>query len=87
MYTNVVGHIANPHKAHLGFANAKSQRRKPSELAKSSLEFYNVNDISKIEKVNIPYNVTEVRYKSNLSEIEPIPRDELKQYGKFYESI
>lgn len=58
-----------------------------NELANNSLRFYNVNDISKIEKIHIPYNVTEVKFKSNLSEIDQIPRSELKQYGKFYESV
>ena len=57
------------------------------ELATNSLRFYNVKDISKIEKVHIPYNVSEVRYKSDLSEIDHISRNELKQYGKFYESV
>lgn len=57
------------------------------ELATNSLRFYNVKDISKIEKVHIPYNVSEVRYKSDLSEIDHIPRNELKKYGKFYESV
>jgi len=57
------------------------------ELATNSLRFYNVKDVSKIEKVHIPYNVTEVRYKSDLSEINHISRNELKQYGKFYESL
>jgi len=57
------------------------------EIAINSLRYYDVSNISKIEKINIPYNVTEVRYKSNLSESDFIEHTRLKEYGQFYESI
>jgi len=42
------------------------------ELAKDSLKFYSSNTIPKIE--HIPDNVTEVRFKSSLENIEPVKR-------------
>lgn len=41
-------------------------------IAKESLRFYKHQDIVKIEKIHIPNKVTEVRYKSDMTEIEPI---------------
>lgn len=41
-------------------------------LAKDSLLFYNYQDIGKIEEIYIPNEVTEVKYKSDLSSIQPI---------------
>jgi Putative PD-(D/E)XK family member, (DUF4420) len=41
-------------------------------IAQESLKFYRHQDILKIEKMNIPNEVTEVRYKSNLSDLIPI---------------
>ena len=54
------------------------------ELAKNSLRFYRYQDISKIEKVNIPYRVSEVRYKSNLTELNPIKPSDLKIGGRLF---
>ncbi len=54
------------------------------KLAKNSLRFYRHQDISKIEKVNIPYKVSEVRYKSNLTDINPIKPSELKVCGQLF---
>lgn len=42
------------------------------EIARQSLQFYRHQDIDKIEKINIPGNVSEVKYKSDLSGINPI---------------
>lgn len=56
-------------------------------LAKDSLQFYNHLDISKIEEVNIPNEVSEVRYKSDLSSISPIDTTTLKQNGNLFSSI
>jgi len=55
------------------------------ELAKNSLRFYRHQDISKIEKVNIPYRVSEVRYKSNLTDLNPIKPSELKVGGQLFQ--
>lgn len=56
-------------------------------LAKDSLQFYNHLDISKIEEVNIPNEVSEVRYKSDLSSLSPIDTTTLKQNGNLFSSI
>lgn len=40
------------------------------DIAKNSLRFYDSKLISKIEKIYIPNNVTEVKYKSDLTNIE-----------------
>ncbi|GIK22774.1 MAG: hypothetical protein BroJett005_21880 [Ignavibacteriota bacterium] len=46
------------------------------ELAKNSLRFYRHQDISKIEKINIPNKVSDVRYKSDLSLVKAVfPKD------------
>lgn len=41
-------------------------------IAKNSLLFYDCDLISKIEKIYIPNNVSEVKYKSDLTSIKPI---------------
>lgn len=56
-------------------------------LAKDSLQFYNHLDISKIEEVNIPNEVSEVRYKSDLSSLSPIDTRTLKDNGNLFSSI
>lgn len=46
------------------------------DLAKNSLRFYRHQDIHKIEKINIPNKVSEVRYKSDLTELKSVnPND------------
>jgi hypothetical protein len=46
------------------------------DLAKNSIRFYKHQDIHKIEKINIPNKVSEVRYKSDLTELKSInPND------------
>jgi hypothetical protein len=56
------------------------------ELAEKSLKYYNVQDISKIEKVNIPNQVTEVKNKSDLTNIKAVnPKIDIKSdRGLFY---
>lgn len=39
------------------------------KIAQDSLQFYRCEDISKIEKINIPNEVSDVKYKSDLSKI------------------
>ena len=56
-------------------------------IAKDSLQFYRQQDIHKIEKTNIPREVFEVRYKSDLSDIKPINLSELSQGGLLFKSI
>jgi len=41
-------------------------------IAKDSLRFYNQQDISKIEEIHIPENVSEVKFKSDLSTLKHI---------------
>ncbi len=41
------------------------------DIAKNSLQFYDCGLISKIERINIPNNVSEVKYKSDLTDIKP----------------
>lgn len=56
-------------------------------IAKDSLQFYRQRDISKIEEIHIPNEVSEVRYKSDLTEINPININALAKKGKLYISI
>lgn len=57
------------------------------ELAKSSLRFYRHQDIHKIERVNIPSKVSEVRFKSNLSDLKSIQPSNLNTAGQLYIAI
>ena len=41
-------------------------------IAKDSLQFFNYRDISKIEEVHIPREVSDVKYKSDLTSITPV---------------
>lgn len=56
------------------------------ELAKNSLRFYKHQDIHKIEKVNIPNRVSEVRYKSDLTELTAVNPNEIGN-GKLFKAI
>ncbi|MGD0712087.1 MAG: PD-(D/E)XK motif protein [Bacteroidales bacterium] len=56
-------------------------------IAKDSLLFYKHQDISKIEEIHIPNEVSEVRYKSDLTNLKPIKPNELKTGGQLYEDI
>lgn len=57
------------------------------DLAKNSLRFYRHQDIHKIEKVYIPNKVSEVRYKSDLTELKSIQPDKLKIGVQLYDAI
>jgi hypothetical protein len=48
-------------------------------LAKNSLRFYKHQDISKVERINIPERVSEVKFKSDLTNIKPIDINLLTQ--------
>lgn len=54
------------------------------EIAKQSLRFYKHQDIKKIEQINIPNEVTEVKFKSDLTELEPIDlKNKIYNFGIF----
>jgi hypothetical protein len=57
------------------------------EIAKDSLRFYRHQDISKIEEINIPHEIAEVRYKSDLSSITPINVAVSEENGNLFNSI
>ena len=53
-------------------------------IAENSLKFYKHQDVSKIEEVNIPSKVSEVRYKSDLTKIKDIiPKTMSRNIGLF----
>lgn len=54
------------------------------DIAKESLRFYKHQDLGKIEKIYIPDSVTEVRFKSDLSELYPINLTNLKSKGELF---
>lgn len=56
-------------------------------IAKDSLQFYRQQDISKIEEIHIPNEVSEVRYKSDLTELNPINIKTMEQNGNLFGSI
>ena len=53
-------------------------------IARESLRFYRHQDIIKIEEIHIPNEVTEVRYKSDLTEIKPINLNELNNKEELF---
>lgn len=53
-------------------------------IARESLRFYKHQDITKIEEIHIPNEVTEVRYKSDLTEIKPINLNELNNKEELF---
>ncbi len=54
------------------------------ELAKNSLRFYKHQDISKVERINIPERVSEVKFKSDLTNIKPIDISTILTNGKLF---
>ena len=54
------------------------------DLAKNSLCFYRHQDISKVERINIPERVSEVKFKSDLTNIKPIDITKMKTGGKLF---
>lgn len=56
-------------------------------IAKESLQFYKHQDIVKIEEVHIPNKVSEVRYKTDMSEITPLHLSELKKGAELFLAI
>lgn len=72
----------------LGNALEQSIRMKfDYQIAKDSFRLYRHKDIKKIERVSIPNEVTEVRYKSDLTAVQPIEIIKMKNKGDLYSSI
>ena len=57
------------------------------ELAKNSLRFYKHQDISKVERINIPERVSEVKFKSDLTNITPVDLTNLSSVGQLFNYI
>lgn len=53
-------------------------------LAKNSLRYYRHQDISKVEKINIPERVSEVRFRSDLTNISPIDIKNIISDGQLF---
>ncbi|MFA6597073.1 MAG: PD-(D/E)XK motif protein [Ignavibacteriaceae bacterium] len=56
-------------------------------IAKVSLLYYRHQDINKIEEINIPNEVSEVKYKSDLTNLRPIKINELKIIKQLFAAI
>lgn len=56
-------------------------------IAKDSLRFYRHQDILKIEEIYIPKEVTEVHYKSNLTNLKDFKIDEINPKGILFSSL
>ena len=56
-------------------------------IAKDSLQFYKQQDIGKIEELHIPSEVSEVRYKSDITDISPVEISSLEEKGELFGSI
>lgn len=54
------------------------------DLAKNSLRFYRHQDISKVERVNIPQRVSEVKFKSDLTNINTVDITKLLTQGQLF---
>ena len=57
------------------------------DIAQQSLSFYRHQDIDKIEKVHIPNNVSEVKYKSDLTSIKAIELNKLKEKKGLFNAL
>lgn len=57
------------------------------EIAQQSLRFYKHQDIDKIEEIHIPNNVSEVKYKSDLSSIKPVELKKLKDTPLLFHAL
>jgi hypothetical protein len=57
------------------------------QVASESFKLYRYQDIKKIEELNIPSEVTEVRYKSDLTAIKSIDTNDLQDKGELFDAI
>ena len=72
----------------LGKSISDSMRMKfDFQLAKDSLRFYKAEDILGISFDNVPPLVTDVRFKSNLTDINSVSANELLNCGNLFSSI
>ena len=56
------------------------------DLAKNSLRFYRHQDISKVKRINIPERVSEVKFKSDLTNIKPIDITKMPTDGQLFQN-
>ena len=56
------------------------------ELGKDSINFYNSSTVSKIERINIPSKVSEVKFKSDLTDIETVNPKSISD-GKLFSGL
>lgn len=57
------------------------------EIAKQSLKFYRHQDIDKIAEIDIPNNVSEVKYKSDLTNIIPVEVKKIEEKQILFNAI
>lgn len=57
------------------------------KIAQDSLLYYKNQDISKIEEINIPNEVSDVKYKSDLSKITPVNVLKILSKGVLFDSL
>lgn len=57
------------------------------DIAHQSLRFYRHQDIKKIEEIHIPNNVSEVKYKSDLTSIKPTELNKLKDKKGLFNAL
>lgn len=57
------------------------------DLAKNSLRFFRHQDISKVERINIPERVSEVKFKSDLTNIKAIDLTKIFTSGQLFKAI
>lgn len=57
------------------------------DLAINSLRFYRHQDISKVERINIPERVTEVKFKSDLTDIDPLNPSILLNNSQLFKDV
>jgi hypothetical protein len=57
------------------------------EIARQSLQLYRTTDIDKIEVADIPSNVSEVKFKSDLSKIKPVDMQTFKEKQTLFGAI
>jgi len=54
------------------------------DLARNSLRFFRHQDISKVDRINIPERVSEVKFKSDLTNVKPIDINKLLTNGQLF---
>lgn len=57
------------------------------EIARQSLRFYKHQDISKIDKINIPRDVYEVKFKCDLTNVKEINLKKLSKKNNLFQSL